>query len=48
MTASAGTGDFDEGVEAVLAAGIGVEAGGGAEVGVVEIAGEEEAGVALA
>lgn len=48
VSASAGAGEFDKRVEAVLATGVGVQTGGGAEVGVVEVAGEEEAGVALA
>ena len=38
VSTGAGTGDFDERVEAELAAGVRVSAGGGAEVGVVEIA----------
>ena len=48
VSTRAGTRDFDEWVEAVLTAGFGIQAGCGAEVGVVEIASEEEAGVALA
>ena len=48
VSTRAGTRDFDEWVEAVLTAGFGIQAGSGTEVGVVEIAGEEEAGVALA
>ena len=48
VRAGAGAGELDERVEAELAAGVRVGAGGGAEVGVVEIARQEEAGIALA
>lgn len=46
--ASAGAGDLDERVQAELAARVRVGAGGGVEVSIVEIAGKEEAGIALA
>lgn len=48
VCAGAGAGELDERVEAELAARVGVGAGGGAEVGVVEIASQEKAGIALA
>lgn len=47
VCAGAGSGELDQRVEAELATGCGVCAGRGAEVGIVEIAREKKAGVAL-
>ena len=48
VCSGAGAGELDERVEAELTTRVGVGAGGGAEVGVVKIARQEEASIALA